>query len=262
MLAPMRAFVLPLIALAACKGPASGGAPTAASAAPLSVPAPTTSTPAASLSGSASAAPSAAPRRTTAAATTYGFEEDTVGAAPAGFTAARTGGGRVGTWVVRAEPGAPGGANVVAQTDADPTDARYPLLYADAPVVADVSMSVRCKPISGKVDQACGLVCRLKDANNYYLTRANALENNVRLYVVLGGNRRQLASYDGPVKSGQWHTFSLVCHGNSLTVTWDGEKVLTQQDTTFHDAGKVGLWTKADSVTAFDDLVIRPIAQP
>jgi hypothetical protein len=261
----MRASIIALLALAACKGPASGAAPAApASVSPLAVPAPTTNASAASpsASASASAAPSAAPRRTAAAATTYGFEDDAVGAALAGFTSARTGGGRVGTWVVRAEPGAPSGANVVAQTDADPTDARYPILFAKAPVLADVAVSVRCKPISGKVDQACGLVCRLKDANNYYLTRANALENNVRLYAVEGGKRRQLASYDGPVTRGQWHTFSMICQGDTLTVTWDGAKVLTQQDSTFRDAGNVGLWTKADSVTSFDDLVARATSQP
>ena len=160
---------------------------------------------------------------------------------------------------VRAEV-KPSGPNVVAQTDADPTDERYPVLLADAPVLADVRVSVRCKPVSGKVDQACGLVCRAKGASEYYLTRANALENNVRFYVVEKGKRRQLASFSGPVKGGQWHELALSCHGTQFTVTWDGAKVITHTDATLHDAGKVGLWTKADSVTYFDDLKVREAA--
>jgi hypothetical protein len=108
--------------------------------------------------------------------------------------------------------------------------------------------------MSGKVDQACGLVFRLRDANNYYLTRANALENNVRLYTVKGGARAQIASYTGKVTSGVWHDYKVIAKGDHIEVHWDGAKVIDVNDSTFREAGAIGVWTKADSVTAFDDL--------
>lgn len=159
---------------------------------------------------------------------------------------------------MRAEPGAPSGANVVAQTDADTTDYRFPVLFAEQPSVGDLELSVRCKPVSGKVDQACGLVFRLKDANNYYVTRANALEDNVRLYYVKDGKRQQIASWSGKVTPAAWHDYRVVCVGDHFEVYWDGAKVMDQHDKTFTEAGKVGLWTKADSVTYFDELKVTP----
>jgi hypothetical protein len=121
----------------------------------------------------------------------------------------------------------------------------------------DVDVRVRCKPVSGKVDEACGLVFRLRDADNYYLTRANALENNVRLYFVKGGRREQIASYSGKVTAGTWHELRATAVGDHLEVSWDGSKVVDHHDQTFPDAGSVGVWTKADSVTYFDDLSIQ-----
>jgi hypothetical protein len=194
------------------------------------------------------------------AETRYDFDHDAVDAGPAGFTSARTGSGRLGQWIVRAEPDAPSPPNAVVQLDTDATDMRFPLLLADAPPIDDVSVWARCKPIAGKVDQACGVVCRAKGPDDYYLARANALENNVRFYVVEKGKRRQLASFSGPVASGQWHRIGLICHAQSFSVTWDGARVITHIDQTFKEPGKVGLWTKADSVTAFDDVGFHPVA--
>jgi hypothetical protein len=99
----------------------------------------------------------------------------------------------------------------------------------------------------------------LRDADNYYLTRANALEGNVRLYFVRGGNREQIASYSGKVTAGAWHELRAIAKGDRLEVHWDGAKVLEQQDKTFADAGSIGVWTKADSVTEFDDLSMQPL---
>lgn len=246
----MRTDLVALALIVGCKG-----SETAAPTAPSS-----TALPSSSAIPSASSAPiadAASSARKGSNEWPFDFDGDTAGTLPVGFTAARTGGNRDGNWVVHVESDAPSKPNVVAQTDIDPSDGRFALLYANEPVLTDASVSVRCKPVSGSVDRACGLVCRLKDANNYYLARANALENNVRLYVVQDGKRKQLASWSGRVTSGEWHKLSLICHADLFTVSFDGQKAITQLDKTFADAGKIGLWTKSDSVTYFDDLTVK-----
>jgi YVTN family beta-propeller protein len=193
------------------------------------------------------------------AARTWTFDGDAIGQAPAGFSFGRTGDGAEGKWLVRAEPGAPSGANVLAQTDADPEDNRFPVAWANEPSLRDLDLRVRCKPISGKIDRACGLVFRLRDAKNYYVTRANALEGNVRLYYVKDCKRHQIASSSGKVTSNVWHDYRVVVRGDHVEVHWDGAKVIDHNDATFSEAGKIGLWTKADSVTYFDDLSVTQL---
>src|SRR5712692_6168456 len=122
--------------------------------------------------------------------TTFNFDTDKEGEVPKGFQFGRTGSGREGKWTVKSQEDAPSPPDVLAQTDADGTDYRFPVAFT-GPELKDLRLSVKCKPISGKVDQGCGLVFRLKDADNYYIVRANALEDNVRLYHVVKGNRRQ-----------------------------------------------------------------------
>jgi hypothetical protein len=192
-------------------------------------------------------------------AKTITFDGDKVDGPPAGFTFGRTGSGKQGKWVVKAEAGAPSGANVLAQVDADSTDYRFPVAVADEPSLADVRLSVRCKPVSGKVDQGCGLIFRFADADNYYVTRANALEDNVRLYHVVKGKRVQFGGWDGKVKTGTWHELRVDAKGDHFTVYFDGTKVIESADSTFKSAGKVGVWTKADSVIYFDDLTVTPL---
>jgi hypothetical protein len=123
-------------------------------------------------------------------------------------------------------------------------------------------VSVRFKPVSGTVDQAAGIVWRYRDAGNYYIVRANALENNVVLYKVENGKRIPLAPRGTPAKTygvkhtvpGQtWSRLSVAFHGNLFTVSFNGEKLFEVEDNTFPDPGRIGLWTKADSVTHFDD---------
>ncbi len=160
---------------------------------------------------------------------------------------------------MRAETGAPSGANVLAQLDDDSTDNRFPVAIADAPPLRDLDLAVRCKPVSGKVDQACGLIWRVRDANNYYVSRANALEDNVRLYFVKDGRRQQLASWSGKVAAGGWHAYRVIARGDHVEVFWDGAKVIDHHDATFAEPGKVGVWTKADSVTYFDDLSLTAL---
>jgi hypothetical protein len=190
---------------------------------------------------------------------TFNFDGDKVGAPPAGFSFGRTGDGRPGRWIVQAAPDAPSKPNVLAQVDTDATDFRFPVAVADGPSLKDLRLSVKCKPVAGEVDQACGLVWRYRDAGNYYVARANADENNVRLYYVKGGRRRQIAGWDGTVQTGVWHTLGVEARADGVVVFFDGRKVMEKKDATFGEAGKVGVWTKADSVTYFDDLTVEPL---
>ncbi len=184
----------------------------------------------------------------------YNFDSDAVGKLPAKFHEALTGQGAKAQWVVKSDPTAPSQPNVLAQLSTDKTDYRFPLAIADEGSFKDLDISVKFKAIAGEVDRAAGLVWRLKDANNYYVVRANALENNYRLYHVVNGRRVQFAGANVKVASGEWHELRVECVGNKITCYYDGEKKIEATDDTFKDAGKVGLWTKADSVTYFDDL--------
>jgi hypothetical protein len=197
-----------------------------------------------------------APLQTSGHQITYAFDSDPVGQMPPKFHSARTGQGSESTWVVTADPTAPSKPNVVAQTSTDKTDYRFPLLIADDASFKDLEISAKFKAVSGRVDQAGGLVFRLKDPNNYYIVRANALEDNYRLYHVVNGRRSQFAGANFRVTPGVWHELRVVAVGNKFVCYYDGEKKIEASDDTFKDAGKVGLWTKADSVTSFDDLKV------
>jgi len=186
----------------------------------------------------------------------YDFDSDPVGQLPASFHSARTGQGSESKWAVISDPTAPSKPNVVAQTSTDTTDYRFPLLIADGGAFRDLEVGVKFKAVSGRVDQAGGLVFRLKDPNNYYIVRANALEDNYRLYHVVDGRRRQFAGANFKITPGVWHELRVEAVGNRFICYYDGVKKIEATDDTFKDAGKVGLWTKADSVTSFDDLKV------
>jgi hypothetical protein len=193
-----------------------------------------------------------------AGAQTITFGDTPMGQLPNEFETGLTGGGPPPRWEVVADPTAREG-KALAQLSADPTDLRFPLALARAPAPADVEVSTRFKPVSGKEDQAGGLVVRLQDAENYYVTRANALEDNVRFYRVVNGRRQQLASASVKVAPGEWHSLTLRAEGNRFTVSFDGKQLITHADPTFKAPGKVGLWTKADSVTRFESLTIKSL---
>jgi len=188
------------------------------------------------------------------------FASAEVGDAPAGFTFARTGRGGAGKWVVSNE----GGRKVLAQVSDDATSYRFPLAVYEGWSGKDVDLSVRFKPVSGQVDQAGGLVWRYRNPDNYYIVRANALEENVVLYRVEGGKRSDLPllgegktyGKKAPVPKGEWSTLRVVARGDRFSVHLNGKKLYEVADRTFTGPGKVGLWTKADSVTLFDDLKI------
>ena len=188
---------------------------------------------------------------------TFNFDPDAVGKAPAGFTSYATGGAPAGKWVVTEMADAPSGKHVVVQTDADKTDTRFPVLIADSGEYGDLDVSMKAKAISGKIDQGMGLVFRFRDPQSYYIVRANALENNFRLYRIVKGKRLQFAGANVKVSSGQWHTVRVVAKGDRITCWFDGKQLIDAHDKTY-TSGKIGLWTKADSVIAFDDLTVSP----
>lgn len=200
---------------------------------------------------------SPAPLQTAGKGFVYNFDSDAAGQIPARFHGALTGQGENSKWVVKADSSAPSQPNVLAQLSNDKTDYRFPLAIADEGSFQDLDVSVKFKAIAGEVDRAAGLVFRLKDANNYYIVRANALENNYRLYHVVAGKRQQFAGANIKVASGEWHELRVECVGNRITCYYDGDKKIESTDDTFKEAGKVGLWTKADSVTYFDDFRVN-----
>lgn len=187
------------------------------------------------------------------------FENDEVGNLPSSFTAALTGKGRPVQWRITEDKSAQSGTKVLAEVSGDSTSDRFPLAIYEGVTAKNVELSVRFKPISGQVDQAAGLMARVQDPNNYYITRANALENNVRLYKVVNGRRQQFGGQDIEVPANKWQSLGFKVEGDRFEVYLDGKSLFSARDSSFSDAGKVGLWTKADSVTHFDDVTIRPL---
>lgn len=195
-------------------------------------------------------------------AETFNFDSVQLGSLPPGWTVAMTHNGGAPKWEVLSDPTAPSKPNVLAQTSNDPSDGRFPLAILERTNFQNGELTVRCKAISGRVDQGAGLVWRYRDPNNYYLVRANALENNVVLYKVQNGRRSSIApkgtrsgtygvNHKVPTKT--WNTLRVTFRGPLFTVYFNGEQLFDVEDSTFPDAGKVGLWTKADSVIYFDD---------
>jgi hypothetical protein len=182
------------------------------------------------------------------AQTVVNFDNLKTGAPPPGWTATKTGTGAA-KWTVEQDPTAPSGPNVLKQSG----QATYPVCIKDDTSLKDGFVEVKFKPISGKEDQAGGVVWRAKDSNNYYIARANALEDNVTIYDTLNGRRVERKRTDMKVASNEWHTLRVDFQGSHFTVTLDGKKALEWDDVKIKDAGKVGVWTKADSVTLFDD---------
>jgi hypothetical protein len=188
------------------------------------------------------------------------FAEAPLGGLPKDFGTALTGQGKPGKWAVVEDATAEGG-KALAQLDADPTDYRFPLAIYMPTFPSDVEVTTHFKAISGNEDQAGGVFLRLIDRNNYYLARANALEDNVHFFRVIKGNRQELAGANTKVASGVWHTLTLRAEGNRLSVLFNGKLMFTHTDRTFSSPGKVGLWTKADSVTRFDWLEVKPLKE-
>ena len=187
-----------------------------------------------------------------AMADTINFSADAIGQPPVGWTCGTTGRGTP-KWTVEADPSAPGG-KVLRQSGS----ATFPWCVKSDASLADGSVETKFKPLSGKEDQAGGVVWRWKDGDNYYVARANALENNVSLYYTARGIRKTLKYFDAPVAAGQWHTLRVEFAGTKIAVWLDGKRYIDFTDDHITDAGGVGVWTKADSVTAFSEFGWQP----
>ena len=183
-----------------------------------------------------------------AAAETVNFDNMKTGAPPPGWTATQIGSGTA-KWAVEKDDSTPSKPNVLKQS----RQATFPICFKNDTNIKGGSVEVKFKPVAGKEDQAGGVIWRLQDANNYYVARANALENNVTIYHTIKGKRTEKKRANMNVASGAWHTLRVDFSDNRFTVTFDGKKALEWDDETFKNAGKVGVWTKADSVTEFDD---------
>ena len=185
---------------------------------------------------------------TTALAETVGFDQDPAGSPPAGWVCGCTGRGSP-KWAVEADGTAPSKPNVLKQSG----QGTFPWCAKKDVSLADGFVEVKFKPMEGREDRAGGVVWRFKDGDNYYVARANALENNVSLYHTTRGSRHTIKYVDAPVAPNQWHTLRVEFAGNRATVILDGKQYIEVQDEHIQGAGAVGVWTKADSVTAFDD---------
>ena len=185
---------------------------------------------------------------TAAMADTINFDSDPVGASPAGWSGGVTGSGSA-KWSVEPDPTAPSPPNVLKQSGSG----SFPWCIKTGTALADGAVEVKFKPISGKEDQAGGLAWRWKDGNNYYVARANALEDNVSLYYTAKGRRNTIKYVNAPVARNQWHTLRVEFAGQRIRVAFDGKVYIEVDDHHIAGPGAVGVWTKADSVTAFDD---------
>jgi len=184
------------------------------------------------------------------------FDDMTAGEAPRGWTAGQTGKGEA-KWAVVADASAPSKPNVLKQSD----EAAFPVCFKNSTSLKDGFVQVKFKALAGKEDQAGGVIWRCQDADNYYVARANALEDNVVLYEMVAGKRSSLDivgrkggyGMKEKVAPGEWHTLRVEFTGNRFGVVFDGKKLFEVENDTFAAPGKVGVWTKADSVTLFDD---------
>ena len=186
-------------------------------------------------------------------AETINFDQDAADSAPSGWTAGVTGRGTP-KWAIEADPTAPSAPNVLKQSGAG----TFPWCVKSGTALTDGMVEVKFKPMSGKEDQAGGLVWRWKDGDNYYVARANALENNVSLYYTAGGRRNTIKYVSAPVARNVWHMLRVEFGGKRIAVALDGKTYIDLEDEHIAGRGAVGVWTKADSVTAFDDFAYGP----
>ncbi|HYA47601.1 MAG TPA: hypothetical protein VEF92_08625 [Burkholderiales bacterium] len=185
---------------------------------------------------------------TTLHAETFSFDNQAPGALPKGWRSGVTGRGSP-KWTVETDASAPSQPNVLRQAGSGD----FPWCVRPGVSLADGYVEVKFKPVSGREDQAGGVVWRWKDGNNYYVARANALENNVSLYYTAAGRRNTLKYVHAPVQGGAWHALRVEFSGKRIRVIFDGKTALDTEDERITGAGAVGVWTKSDSVTLFDD---------
>jgi hypothetical protein len=181
-------------------------------------------------------------------AETVNFDDLGVGKLPPHWAGTETGKGE-SRWAVVADDSAPSKPNVLKQSG----DATYSVFIKKDTSIKDGFVEVKFKPFSGNEDRAGGIIWRCQNADNYYIACANALENSVTIYHTIDGFPTDMQRVEMKVISKQWHTLRVDFQGSHFTVSLDGKKAIQWDDEAFRDAGKIGLWTKADSATLFDD---------
>ena len=187
------------------------------------------------------------------------FDNEQLGQTPSQWTVAMTNHGRAPRWEIVKDLTAATQPYVFAQVSADPMRDRCPLAIFNDATFRDGYVSVRIKPVSGREVQAGGIVWRYRDPNNYYLARANALQKNVQVFKVENGRRVPLMdAVRHEIPTNAWGILKVSARGNRFQVYMDHRRILQGWDNTFLTAGKVGLWTVADSVTYFDDFRVNP----
>jgi hypothetical protein len=187
---------------------------------------------------------------------TYRFDKDNAGKLPPGWYPDRTGSGEGSVWKVVEDKTAPSKAGYVLAQTAEGPNAMFNLCVLDDSKFKDGDVSVSFKAVAGEKDRGGGIVWRYQDHNNYYIARMNPLEDNFRVYKVVDGKRTQLESADVKIPSGEWHTIKIEMMGDKIACSLDGKKYLEAKDDTFTGAGKIGLWSKADAQTYFDDFKV------
>lgn len=169
-----------------------------------------------------------------------------------------TGIGRPAIWQPVADPEAPDGW-ALAETAGDPADLRFPLCISPQAVTRDFDATLRFKPISGTRTQVAGLMFRAQSASDYYVVRANSLDNSVRLYRMEKGKRSQLAAKDAPIEAGRWHSLRVIAANDRFEVALDGKTLFDVTDRSLPQPGALGVWSQADSVTRYGSLLVSPV---
>jgi hypothetical protein len=192
--------------------------------------------------------------------TEWTFDKEELSSLPEGWKVAETAGtGTMATWKIVADNSAPSKPQAVAVTESKNRGHTFNLLIAEESKFKDVEVEVKVKAVGGKDDQGGGPIWRAKDKDNYYICRWNPLENNFRVYVVKEGKRKELGSAKVDADASTWHEIEILHKGAQITAEFDDRKLILLEDSTFQDAGMVGLWTKADATTAFDNFEVEVV---
>lgn len=188
---------------------------------------------------------------------TWTFDDAAAGEVPAGIRLAETGGqGTPATWAVVADPTAPTGPNAFGITESKNDKRTYNVAFVEGTEVADVDLSVMVRSVSGNLNRGGGPIWRVVDPDNYYIARWDPVENNAYFYVMQGGVRTALAKTDLEIPGDAWHSLRVVMEGTHMELLIDDEPVLEVDDSSLTKPGMIGLWTKSDAATLFDDLSV------
>ncbi len=193
-----------------------------------------------------------------AKASIWTFENEELGKVPKDWEITETNGNeKLAAWKVVEMDGAPSGEKAFVLTETKNVKRTYNLAIAKKTCYKDLTIDLKVKSMTGEEDQGGGPIWRAKDKDNYYIARWNPLEDNFRVYYVKDSNRTQIASANVKTDTSKWHDIKIVMVGNMITASFDDKIVIKLEDSTFTEAGMVGLWTKADAATAFDDLKVK-----